>query len=307
MERALYVLLALLLNAVAFDARGPYGWLKLDRVARIPAKLIRGIERRLNRRQRDAATRKRRGVLLLVSVLMAAWGLAALLAFAGHAGEFIALTLLLPVRPVWDKARAIKRALAAEETAKARLMLRGSVWRHYALLDAPALARAAIEILAVGFAEKILAPCFWYLLLGLPGLFLAKAIYLLEEQLCQPEPADNAFGAWARTLHYGVAYLPSRIASLLWLTAMMFLQGCRPIVALRQIASGIVTRTPEAVDVAAAASALNLSLGGPTSVYTRGKWLGSGSAKALPDDIGRAMYLYVLVHGLLVLGVGLLV
>ena len=42
------------------------------------------------------------------------------------------------------------------------------------------MARAAIESLFENFADGVVAPAFWYAILGLPGLFVAKTVNTLD-------------------------------------------------------------------------------------------------------------------------------
>ncbi len=309
MERALFVLAALVANAVFFSARGPYGRFGLDHYCDAPARLIRMIERKLNRAQRTLTTLQWRGMLLLVATLMAALGVGCVLNLWRHTPlhylDIIILACVLPVRPTWDRAYAIHSALSYGDTAGARLVLKDSPWRHYALLDAHALARSAIEILAVNFSEKILSPALWYVLFGMPGLMLCKALVLLEESLCQPLSVETAFGRPSHLLHFAVNYMPARLAAVFWLLSMPFIGVKGIFSAVKQTFNGMGTRMPESQVVLGAGCALKLSLGGPTSIYTGGGWFGVGTAKAAPVDIKRMLYIYILAHVFTVLLLGI--
>ena len=303
MEHALFSILALSLNAVLM---GPWAVdSPLGDLLRLPAQELRAIERKLNRPQRTLGVRTQRGLLLLVTVLLSALALGLVINQLHIRVLSIAvLALLLPVRPTWDLTSAIGKDLEIKDTATARIELKDSIWRHYALLDEYALARAAIETLAVQFSEKIVAPLFWYLLLGMPGFLLAKAIYLLKETLCLPQ-ASNGFTQPAFLLHSTINFIPSRLAAILWLPMPMFLPSGKSIAAVTHVGSAIASQqTPEQLAVSAAAAVLGLSLGGPTSVYTQGIWCGTGSAKASPADIRHGLYLFALLHlfGIVLLG-----
>ncbi len=64
-------------------------------------------------------------------------------------------------------------------------------------LDAHGVARAAIESLAENFSDGVVAPVFWYLLLGLPGLFAYKMANTLDSMIGHRTPHYRSFG-WAR-------------------------------------------------------------------------------------------------------------
>lgn len=304
------VLMAILLNVAVFGSKRFQDVCGLPRLQALAYTTIRSIERKLNRSDRTLKERQWRGVILLVAVILASLGvgvtLQALLAHGMHLGELALLSLLLPIRPCWQRINDMYRDLRSHNTVAARLHLKGTVWRHYALLDEHALARAATEILAVQFSEKTVAPIMWYLAFGLPGLCVNKACYMLKESLCQPSAGDNAFTKPVQLLHFIMNYIPSRLCLLLWLMAMIFVPAQGLIAALKALfTSRLASAMPEEISVLAVACALNLSLGGPTSVYTSGKWQGAGSAKATSADVKRVQMLWLIVHGLLVLVIAL--
>lgn len=312
MERSLLVLLAILLNAALFGSRRFYDALALDAKLQWPSVFIRGIDRKLNRPERTLNERRQRGWLLLAAMVMAALGVSSVLgvlfSHGTRFGELLLLALLLPVRPCFDRTLTMYKSLTAHDTLAAREGLKGTVWRHYALLDEHAVARAAIEIMAVQFSEKIVAPVLWYLLLGLPGLLVNKGVYVLKESLCQPLANEVAFSKPTQWVHFAMNYIPSRFALLLWFFAVVFVPAHGLVAALKALfKSKLLHATPEEVSVLAASCCLKLSLGGPTSVYTGGEWEGSGTAKATTADIKRAQMLYMIANGLLFAMIGLLV
>ena len=301
MASPVIVLLAMLLNIGLLGSKRfapPSGHTAL-------ATLIRSVERKLNRPQRSQRERRQRGMLLLAAAVMTGWafgsGLHALFVSTWRSGEIFVLAFLLPVRPTWERADAIFKALKAHDTAAARLALQPTVWRHYALLDEHAVARAAIEILAVQLSEKIVAPVLWYMVLGLPALCVSKAIYLLIETLCQPMQRANDFTQPIRLAHHVMHYIPARVTMAGWLLGLLLLPSAHWLVSLRTLGkSPLVTASPEQVSVLAVACALNLSLGGPTSVYTDGQWFGPATAKATSADIKRAQVVWACLLGVLV-------
>lgn len=308
-SRILLALCALLLNAALGGPRAFYAALGARRPLRFAAAWVRDVERRLNREHRSAGEREMRGALLAGTVLALAliFGWACGWAFRSNLRfvELLLLTLALPVRPAWDLASSIGKSLQAGNVTAARAALEDTPWKHHALLDEPGLARAGIETLAVGFSEKIVAPLLYYALFGLPGLFMAKAITFLHEQL--PSSAAKAeFGQAAGWLHTALHWLPARLAALLWMVAALFLPSGRWKKSSAQIAAALAVETPRALALLSAGAALSLSLGGPGSAYSGGRWHGAGSVKASPADLRRALYLFALLHLLLSVPLGLL-
>lgn len=309
MERALLILSALLLNA-AFA--GPRQWLQalgISRLSALPAQGLRSLERKLNRDHRSARERETRGTLLTVAVLLASliagvicgWLLKMDFRFAG----LLILTLSLPVRPAWDIASLIRKHLKDGHIGAARHVLEGTAWRHHALMDEHALSRVAIETLAVSFSERIVAPALWYLALGLPGLFVSKAAWLLEETLVRPGNIDRSFSKTAQSLHYILHYIPSRLAALLWLAVAVFFPSIRLRDVLHPVMAGMAKEPPQVLSLTAAAAVMSLSLGGPGSLYANERWIGGGTARPTAVNIGRALYLFGLLHLLFFVLLGL--
>ena len=303
MNRALIVLSALLLNALLAGPRRLYQSLGAAPLLRLPAQAVRGLERRLNRDHCSESERETRGFILvgvacLIS-LLAGWLLGGL--FQRNFIELLVVTLALPVRPAWDIASGIRKGLQEGDVSGAKQVLEDTAWKHYAVLDEYGVARAGIETLAVCFSEKILSPALWYLLFGLPGLFLSKTIYLLRETMA----SDIAFSQAARTAHMVLHYIPSRLAALFWVAASLFLPSSQPREIAAQIGAGFFTASPNRLALLSAASVLTLALGGPVSVYAK-EWQGTGSSRPAARDIRRALTVYALMHLLLFILIGLL-
>lgn len=307
------LLLTLLALPMAAALGGPLSFWRATGIASLAGmfpRFVRHLERKLNRAHRSAPQRRFRGMLLLLFLLLGAAALGGLLAWLTRALHFpplalLALVILLPVRPPADRALATARALSARDLPAARRAWEGSAWRHAAVLDEHGLARASVETLAHAFGVKILPSLFWYLLLGLPGLTASAAARVLGEMLHEP---DDPFGWAAGRAHHWLHYLPARLAALLLLLAAPFVPGGRPWAGVR-----LILRDPEKWraaparwPLAAAAGTLSLSLAGPASPFAPGAWLESGPARAVPRDIRRCLFLYLVALLLLWLALALL-
>ena len=73
--------------------------------------------------------------------------------------------------------------LGAGDLAGARFQLRSLCSRDPANLDPPALAAATIESLAENASDSFVAPVFYYLLFGIPGAFLYRAVNTLDAMI----------------------------------------------------------------------------------------------------------------------------
>ena len=243
-------------------------------------------------------------------------GLAALTGWAaaglGPWAEAVAVFILIAQRSLHDHVRAVASALGAD-LASARSAVAGIVGRDPDSLDAHGVARAAIESLAENFSDGVVAPVFWFLLLGVPGLAAYKAINTLDSMIGHRTERHRAFGAWSARADDIVNFLPARFAALLvMLAALPFpWAGARGAweVALadahkhRSVNAG----WPEA----AMAGALGLALAGPRrygAEWTGDAWMGQGGRQqATAADIRRSLKLFAAACGLhAVAAVGLL-
>jgi len=286
------------LAALALEATiGWPGWL----YARIGhpvggfARVIAACERHWN--HADTPERRRRAlgvvtVLLLLLVAIGAgcaieaaarrlpggWLLVALVAFPGLAQR----SLYLHVRPV-------ATALARGDLQAARTAVGYIVGRDTARLDPPGVARAAIESLAESFCDGVVAPLFWLLVAGLPGLWAYKAINTADSLIGHREPRWRAFGWAAARTDDLLNLVPARLSAVLLCCAGP--GGWRTV---RRDAGKHASPNagwPEA----AMAGALDLRLAGPTTydgVTHLKPWIGRGRAQATAEDIRRGLQLY---------------
>jgi adenosylcobinamide-phosphate synthase len=191
-----------------------------------------------------------------------------------------------------------------------REAVRHIVGRDPLSLDAHGVARAAIESLAENFSDGVVAPVFWYLLLGLPGLFAYKMANTLDSMIGHRTPHYRAFGWAAARLDDVLNTVPAPLSGVLLAVAAVFATNGRPGHALAiMLRDGRKHRSPNAGwPESAMAGALGLALAGPRR-YAEGlvadPWLGDGRARAGVADIRRGLQLYrlaCLLEGGLLLG-----
>ena len=195
---------------------------------------------------------------------------------------------------MWPRWRA---ALAQGGVPAGREAVRHIVGRDPASLDRHGVARAAIESLAENFGDGVVAPVFWYLVLGLPGLFAYKAANTLDSMIGHRTPHYRAFG-WAAARFDDLLNLaPARLGGLLLAAAALFARDARPDRALWvMLRDARKHRSPNAGwPEGAMAGALGLALAGPRR-YAEGMvsdpWVGDGTARAGVGDIARALRLF---------------
>jgi adenosylcobinamide-phosphate synthase len=294
----LVALLALAIDALIGDPRF------LPHPVRLMGWLTGLLDRRLNRPKRSAATRLIRGLLAVILVLglAAAAGLAIDSAIVdvpyGWLIELALVAVLLAQRDLFDHVHRVARALDQGGLEAGRAAVGRIVGRNVQKLDAHGVARAAIESCVESFLDGVLAPLFWYLALGLPGLLAYKAINTMDSMIGHKTERHAAFGLVAARLDDAVNWLPARLAGFILVAAALFVPRASATRALR-----IMVRDHGKHDSpnagwpeAAAAGALDLALLGPRvygAVAHNDPWLGNGTARATVSDLRRALYLYV--------------
>src|SRR5690606_10043556 len=77
------------------------------------------------------------------------------------------------------------------------------------------IARAAIESTAENFSDGVVAPAFWFVVLGLPGLLAYKTINTADSMIGHLSPRYRDFGRAASRLDDWVNLPASRLAGIL--------------------------------------------------------------------------------------------
>jgi adenosylcobinamide-phosphate synthase len=260
-------------------------------------------DRKLNRAHRSERSRRERGIVTVIVLVGAAAALGAALHvlcgenLVGAAIEALAIGLLLAQRSLFEHVAAVAAALQSGGLPAGREAVRHIVGRDPASLDRHGVARAAIESLAENFSDAVVAPAFWYLLLGLPGLFAYKMANTLDSMIGHRNERYRAFGWAAARFDDLLNLVPAPLSGLLIVSAALFADDSRPGPALRiMLRDGRKHHSPNAGwPEAAMAGALGLALAGPRH-YAEGvvndPWLGDGTPLAGPADIIRALRLY---------------
>lgn len=302
--------LALLLDAVVGDMR----WLfsKVPHPIVLVGRLIGFLDYKLNRSKRIKAKLMIRGciaTILVTSLAVAAGHLCALavgnLPF-GEALEIFVIVVLVAQRSLYDHGHAVSTALKRDGIEAGRLAVSHIVGRDTTVLDEHGVARGAIESLAENFADGVVAPAFWYLILGLPGLFAYKVINTLDSMIGYKSERYRQFGLFAARLDDVVNLIPARFAAIFFVLASVVTPNTSPARATKIVwhDAGKHDSPNAGWPEAAMAGALNRALGGPryyVGGVTKSQWIGDGDARSTARDIDRALILYgfaCLIHAM---------
>jgi adenosylcobinamide-phosphate synthase len=106
--------------------------------------------------------------------------------------------------------------LAADQSLEAgRRQVARIVGRDTSQLTDQEVRIAALETLAENLSDGIIAPMFWYLLLGVPGMLAYKMVNTLDSMIGYHTERYLQFGRWAARIDDVANYIPARITAFL--------------------------------------------------------------------------------------------
>lgn len=93
------------------------------------------------------------------------------------------------------------------------------VGRDTQKLSRQEVATASLETLAENLSDGVIAPLFWFCLLGVPGMLTYKMINTFDSMIGYRNKRYKDFGCWAAHIDDIANYLPARITALLMVLA----------------------------------------------------------------------------------------
>ncbi|WP_370268869.1 adenosylcobinamide-phosphate synthase CbiB [Nioella sp.] len=278
----------LLLGAMALDAvMGEPRWLwsRVPHPAVLMGRLIGLADIRFN-----TGPRWHNGVLVVLGLVAGAALLGVVIEALplGWLWSLIGGAILLAQKSLVQHVQAVADGLryGVGEGRRAVAMIVG---RDTRAMDEPAIARAAIESAAENFSDGVIAPAFWFLVGGLPGILVYKIVNTADSMIGYRTPRHEEFGWAAARLDDVLNWVPARITACL--IALAFWSG-RAVDVVRQDAG--LHRSPNAGwPEAAMAGVLDVALSGPRSYHGQSRdfpWVnGSGERQIGVAEIERAI------------------
>jgi len=260
-------------------------------------------DRRFNRESDAPAIRLANGGWLIMALvagsLLLGWLVQSILLWLpwGTLWLGIVASSLVAARSLRDHVQAVERALLHGKLEEGRAAVAQIVGRDAKVLDEAGVSRGAIESLAENYSDAVVAPLFWGVLLGLPGLIAYKAINTADSMIGHRNPRYREFGKAAAGLDDIVNFIPARLAGAMICLGAFLLPGARPGEGWASMLRDAPRhRSPNAGwPEAAMAGALGLRLIGPRSYdgeRVAGDWMGDGRFALKAADIRTALKLY---------------
>lgn len=263
--------------------------------------LIAALDSRWNRETDTPSIRRVAGVVAALLVIALAAGIGWLLQRlipAGLTGMAILGILAWPFvafRSLYDHVAAVRDPLRAGDIEAARRKVAMIVGRDPNQLDEAGIARAAIESLAENASDGVVAPVFWGVLFGLPGIIGYKAVNTLDSMIGHRSLRHEAFGWAAARIDDAANFVPARLTGLLFVALARSEKRSDALSCMRKDARhhrSINAGWPEA----AMAGALGVRLCGPRSYdgeVADEPWLNAAAVDPAAADITRALETYV--------------
>ncbi len=245
--------------AMALDgALGEPKWLwdRLPHPAVLMGRAVGFLDTRLN----EGTGRRTKGVLAMVLLVLGAAFLGLILAQFGWVVEVIVTAILLAQKSLAQHVRGVADGLRVS-VHDGRIAVAQIVGRDTGSMDGPAISRAAIESAAENFSDGVIAPAFWFLVAGLPGILIYKIANTADSMVGYRTPRYEEFGWAAARLDDIMNVIPARLTAL-GIAALFGKLG-----QMRRIAQAARQhRSPNAGwPEAAVAKVLGVALSGPRS------------------------------------------
>jgi len=208
MNTALILTAALLLDAALGEPE--WLWRRLPHPAVLTGRLIGWCDRTLNR----GSLRKAKGCALVLGLVLLGAAVGTILSLFGPIVEIVVAAILLAQRSLVQHVRAVAAGLRLS-LAQGRRSVSMIVSRDTTQMSEPAVARAAIESAAENLSDGVIAPALWFLIGGLPGLLIYKAINTADSMIGYRTPRHEQFGWAAARLDDLLNWLPARLTGVL--------------------------------------------------------------------------------------------
>jgi len=292
---------AILLLALAIDAL--IGWpdalyRKIGHPVTWLGKLISHMDKSLNRMEWHPPTRRLMGLLTAAFIILICIVSGQIIQNAvgqGILGFLISVLLAWPLlasRSLYSHVKDVAQPLELMDLRSAREAVSMIVGRDPKQLDTAGVGRAAIESLAENTSDGVVAPIFWGLIFGLPGILAYKAINTMDSMIGYKTPKHLDFGWAAARIDDLANWVPARLTGLI----IAMISGT-PNAALQTIRRDAGKhRSPNAGwPESAMAAALGVRLSGPRSYHdkqTNDPWLYAEGRDVEGSDVTRALAVF---------------
>lgn len=305
-------LLAFLFDIIIGDPRS-----KLHPVVMI-GNLIAFLEKKLLKTNDAPRLKKSAGLLLVILVLYATYGLVwsimQLLATIDPWAQFIGGALLLSFtispKSLAQAGNEIYHYLVTDNLEQARFKVGWIVGRDTATLDVPEITRATVETIAENIVDGIISPLFYFMIGGVPLAFLYRAVNTMDSMIGYKNVKYGDFGMFAARVDDVFNYIPARLTGILLVigATLLGLNVTGTIQAIKQDAKKHPSPNSGYCE-AGVAGALGIRLGGLNfygGVPSQRAYMGSEMTDLAPIHIKKTIRMMYITTILFIIGMTVL-
>lgn len=214
--KLLYTLLPLLIGWTADKLFGDPRWLPHPVVAM--GKIIAWGEKQLNKGHRRMMKGALFSIILILSSFLIIFfiikGLNYLSPYLSILFSSVVVFFCLAGKTLIDEVRNVFVAVDSS-VEEGRKQVARIVGRDTSALSPQQIRTAALETLSENLSDGVIAPLFWFILLGVPGMFAYKMVNTLDSMIGYKSDRYKQFGCWAARIDDVANYIPARLTSLL--------------------------------------------------------------------------------------------
>lgn len=273
---------AMLLDAFLGEPR--ILWNRIPHPAVLMGRAVSLLDRKFN----TGRDRKSKGVLALSMLCFGAALIGSALGQLGWIVECCVAAILLAQKSLVDHVRAVSTGLR-ESIANGRFAVSMIVSRDTKDMDETQVARSAIESAAENFSDGVVAPAFWFLVGGLPGMMVYKFVNTADSMIGYKTEKYLEFGWASARLDDLLNWIPARLSMILIIVFAKFPVDFKAIISEARRHKSPNAGWPEA----AMARALNIALAGPRSYNGQMQelpWVNEKARKTInADDVDEAV------------------
>ena len=206
-DGAMIVICAMLLDAALGEPR--WLWARIMHPAVAIGHVIGWADTTFN----SNGARRAKGAVLVMVLILGFGLLGHLLSYLGPVVEVIGAAILLAHRSLVDHVANVAAGLRLG-LISGRQSVAMIVGRDTRNMDQSAVCRGAIESAAENLSDGVVAPLFWFVLGGLPGILIYKAINTADSMVGYKNDQYRDFGWAAARLDDILNFAPARLSAL---------------------------------------------------------------------------------------------
>ena len=262
--KALYILLPLTIGWIADRLMGDPGWIPHPVIAM--GRIIAWGEKKYNKYEKRMLKGAVFAILLILSTFCLIYfiikGLNIIHPYLSLIFSTVMIFLCLAGKTLVVEVRNVFHALDSS-VEEGRIQVGRIVGRDTSALSPQQIRTAALETLSENLSDGVIAPMFWFMLLGVPGMVAYKMVNTLDSMIGYKNVRYRQFGCWAAHIDDIANYIPARLTSVL----MIIVSGKISLLSFVEKYGGQHASPNSGYPEAALAGILDCRFGGPNMYF----------------------------------------